>query len=77
MNSAAFSPDGSRIVAASEDATARVWDVQLATMSTNELITEVCLRRLRGLTQLSRDEMRLAGYANDMPAIDVCAGLIL
>ena len=29
----------------------------------------VCLR-------LSRDEMRLAGYANDMPAIDVCAGLI-
>ena len=59
------------------EATARVWDVQLATMSTNELVAEVCLRRLRGLTQLSRDEMRLAGYANDMPAIDVCAGLIL
>ena len=26
MNSAAFSPDGSRIVTASDDKTARIWD---------------------------------------------------
>ena len=32
------------------------------------------IRRLRGLTELSRDEMRLAGYPNDMAPIDVCTG---
>jgi hypothetical protein len=33
----------------------------------------VCARRLLGLTKLSRDEMRLAGYADETPEIDVCA----
>jgi hypothetical protein len=42
--------------------------------STNNLVTEACLRRLRGLTTLTRDEMRLAGYTDEVPAIDVCAG---
>jgi hypothetical protein len=36
---------------------------------------EVCLRLLRALTTLTRDEMRLVGYADDVPAIDVCAGI--
>jgi hypothetical protein len=44
-------------------------------MSTNNLITEACLRRLRGLTTLTRGEMRLAGYTDEVPAIDVCAGI--
>ena len=71
-----FSPDGARIVTASTDKTARIWDVHFATMSTKDLVDEVCLRRLRGgLTTLSRDEMRLAGYDDDVPAIDVCAGI--
>ena len=39
------------------------------------LIAEVCTRRLRGLTTMSRDEMRLVGYPDDIPAIDVCAGI--
>ena len=33
VNSAAFSPDGSRIVTASGDNTARIWDAHLQTMS--------------------------------------------
>jgi hypothetical protein len=43
-------------------------------MPTSDVITEVCARRLRGLTKLSRDEMRLAGYPDDMPEIDVAVG---
>ena len=33
------------------------------------------MRELRGLTKLSRDEMRLAGYPDTTPEIDVCAGI--
>jgi WD40 repeat protein len=72
--SAAFSPDGTRIITGSVDAIARVWDVHFATMSTQNLIAGVCQRR-RGPTTLTRDEMRLAGYADDVPSIDVCAGI--
>jgi WD40 repeat protein len=72
VNSAAFSPDGSRIVTASFDGTARIWDVRLQTMSANDLIAEACVR-LAGLTKLTRDEMRLAGYPDSMPEIDVCS----
>jgi hypothetical protein len=62
------------IVTGSGDA-ARIWDVHFATMSTKDLVTEVCTRRLRGFTKLNRDEMRLAGYADSTPEIDVCAGV--
>ena len=75
MSSAAFSPDGARIVTASRDKTARIWDMQFVTMSTKDLLVEVCARRLRGLSKLSRDEMRLAGYPDSTPEIDVCAGV--
>jgi WD40 repeat protein len=75
LNSVAFKPDGTRIVTGSVDATARVWDVHFATMSTPNLMEDVCQRRLRGLTTLTRDEMRLAGYADDVPLADVCAGI--
>ena len=75
VNSVAFSPDGKRVVTASSDRTARIWRVDLATMPVNELIAEVCGRRLRGLTTLSRDEMRLAGYPDETPEMDVCAGV--
>ena len=75
VQSAAFSPDRSRIVTTSWDNTARIWDVRFATMPTNDLVAEACTRRLRGLTKLTRDEMHLAGYLDSMPEIDVCAGV--
>jgi WD40 repeat protein len=69
--SAAFSPDGSRIVTASEDGTARIWDTRLETMPAKGLLAEACAR-LAGVTKLTRDEMRLAAYPDSMPEIDVC-----
>jgi hypothetical protein len=44
-------------------------------MSTKDLLIEVCTRRLRGVATLSREEMRLAGYADSTPKIDVCKGI--
>ena len=70
---AAFHPDGIRIVVASEDNTARIWEAPIATMSTKELMAGACLSQ-HGLTKLTRDEMRLVGYAEDAAEIDVCAG---
>jgi len=75
VDSAAFSADGSRVVTASSDDTARIWDVRYATMSSKDLVAEACTRRLRGINRLSRDEMRLAGYPDSTPEIDVCASV--
>jgi WD40 repeat protein len=73
--SVAFSPDGTRIVTASTDNTARIWDSYVAVMLTKDLVSEVCTWRLRGLTKLNRDEMRLAGYVDSTHEIDVCANI--
>src|SRR5262249_62361404 len=71
VSSAAFSADGTRIVTASWDNTARIWDSRLQTMPAKELLIETCAR-LAGMTKLTRDEMRLAGYPDSRPEIDVC-----
>jgi WD40 repeat protein len=74
LRSATFSPDSSRILTASGKEV-RVWDVRLLTMPPKGLIAEVCARSLHGISTLSRDEMRIAGYPDEMPAFDVCADL--
>ena len=71
VNSAAFSPDGSRIVTASWDNTARIWDAHLETMAVKDLLAEACVR-LAGVTKLKREEMRLAGYPDRLSEIDIC-----
>jgi WD40 repeat protein len=75
VSSAAFSPDGTRIVTSSRDETVRIWDAHIATLPINDMIDEVCLRRLRGITKLTRDEMRLIGYPDSTELVDVCAGV--
>jgi WD40 repeat protein len=69
--SAVFNFDSSRVVSASADKTARIWDTHLQMMSLQDLLAEACAR-LAGVTKLTRDEMRLAGYPDSMPEIDVC-----
>jgi WD40 repeat protein len=69
--SVAFSPDGSRIVTASWDQTARIWDTRFETMPTKGLLAESCAR-LAGLTKLTREEMRFAGYPDSTAEIDAC-----
>jgi hypothetical protein len=40
-------------------------------MSAKELLAEACAR-FAGLLKLTRDEMRLAGYPDSTPEIEVC-----
>jgi WD40 repeat protein len=75
VRSVSYSPDGTRIVSGSNDDTARLWEVRLLNASMSDLINEACLRRLARLSIMPRSEMRTAGYPDDMPQIDVCAGI--
>jgi WD40 repeat protein len=68
-----YSPNGSRIISASYDKTARMWDARILTMSIANLVEEVCRRRLKGSTTFTPEEMRFAGYEDSTQSIDVCS----
>jgi WD40 repeat protein len=76
ITSAVFSPDGKRILVAPFGNVARVWDVHVPAMSTDELLADMCGRPLRGVSVMTRDDMRLIGEPDDTPPIDVCAGVV-
>jgi WD40 repeat protein len=69
---AALSPDDKSVLTTANGSSPKRWDVQFATMSTKDLIDEVCTRRLVGSTLLAEDEMRRAGYPAATPEFDVC-----
>ena len=71
---AAFSPDGAQVVTASRDKTARVWNGSQPAVSIPDLVGEACRRRLGGLSSSTRDDMELAGFPDNTPPIDICAG---
>jgi WD40 repeat protein len=73
VESAAFSPDGTRLVTGATDNAALIWDVHVATMSTKDLVTEVCTWRLRGLTRLSQLVDKI-GYSTSKNASPIKGG---
>ena len=53
------------------DDSARIWDGYLYTLLPDGLFLEAC-KRLAGVSKLTRDEMRLASYDDDIAEIDAC-----
>jgi WD40 repeat protein len=79
VESARFSPDGKRVVTASDDHTARIWDGFWPLISRTEgLITEVCQRKLRGAARQITEVDGLAGKVLSRQRIgeDVCDGVL-
>ena len=78
VSSASFSSDGKRIVTASMDKMARVWNTfWLPLVQPENLIVEVCQRKLRGAVRLITEaDVRAARIlSHDRVGEDVCAGV--
>lgn len=78
VNSASFSPDGPRVVAASEDKAARVWNAFWSSLVRPEnLIEEVCQRKLRGnVRMITEADVRAARVISPQRVgEDVCDGV--
>jgi WD40 repeat protein len=50
----------------------RRWNVSLAALDTSTLVDYLCKHMLIGVSTMTREEMRLAGYADNARMIDVC-----
>jgi WD40 repeat protein len=75
---ASFSPDGKRVVTASDDRTARVWNAFWPSLVRPEnLIEEVCQRKLLGnARKITEADVRAARIlSHDRVGEDVCAGV--
>lgn len=71
----AFSPDGKYLLTTHLDKSVRISKNPASLASSDEIIADACGSRLRGVSKLQRDVMRLAGYPDAMAEIDVCAGI--
>jgi hypothetical protein len=74
VRSAAFSPDGQRVVTASSDHTARLWDATWVTLVRSEILRErICAEKLVGAAQyFSSSELKdpiLRGVAQTNPCL--------
>lgn len=72
---AAFSPDGKFLLITHLDSTVRIWRNPVRSPTVEALVGGVCSSTLRGFSKFDRDTMRLAGYSDATPEIDVCADL--
>jgi WD40 repeat protein len=70
-----FSGDGRRLAVIDRYYT-RIWDITTAVQSGKALAWELCANSLPGVSVLTRDEMRLVGYAEATSQIDVCSGML-
>ena len=75
ITSASFTPNGLQVMAVLSNNSVRIWNVGIDTMTPKHLLEDACKSYLEGKSLMTRDEMRLAGYPDSGPLIDVCAGV--
>ena len=72
INWVALSDDNIHAISVPKGIGGRIWDVRYALLSGKELVAELCATGLPNMTTLTRNEMRLIGYPDNAPVIDVC-----